>query len=99
MVVEKNVSIPERFFDNHYVLNAIFIRTINSLENRKEAYIISNTGHCKAIYDSIAILIPKFCMQGAWGKGHGVTSKFKNRFFYSPCAVLHAPCERYEHNS
>jgi hypothetical protein len=61
--IKKNVSIPERFFDNHYVSNPVFISTINSLENRKEAYIISNMGPCKAISEGITILIPKFCMK------------------------------------
>ena len=31
------------------ISNPVFISIINRLENRKEAYIISKTGHCKAI--------------------------------------------------
>jgi hypothetical protein len=38
-------------------------RIINRLENRKEAYIISNMGHCKAISDAIAILTAIFYIE------------------------------------
>lgn len=47
---------PENLFSS----NPVFIRIINSLENRKEAYIISNMAHCKAISETIAILTAEF---------------------------------------